>query len=119
MCTLPSLTLFFLVVLFLFFFNDTATTEIYTLSLHDALPISIHSWAARKRSSPGTFALRLTSFHFASKPGDWSLSTRLNRSSTKRATRRYRSEPARQLYAVRMVGTAIVGIFSPLATRLG
>ena len=23
-----------------FFFNDTATTEIYTLSLHDALPIS-------------------------------------------------------------------------------
>src|SRR2546426_4961955 len=25
---------------FLFFFNDTATTEIYTLSLHDALPIS-------------------------------------------------------------------------------
>src|SRR2546422_4880450 len=26
----------------LFFFNDTATTEIYTLSLHDALPISVH-----------------------------------------------------------------------------
>src|SRR2546427_5282458 len=26
-----------------FFFNDTATTEIYTLSLHDALPISIAS----------------------------------------------------------------------------
>src|SRR2546429_6431406 len=26
-----------------FFFNDTATTEIYTLSLHDALPISWHS----------------------------------------------------------------------------
>src|SRR3712207_8689827 len=25
-----------------FFFNDTATTEIYTLSLHDALPISIN-----------------------------------------------------------------------------
>src|SRR3712207_8233637 len=25
----------------MFFFNDTATTEIYTLSLHDALPISI------------------------------------------------------------------------------
>jgi len=28
----------------LFFFNDTATTEIYTLSLHDALPIS-RNWA--------------------------------------------------------------------------
>ena len=26
-----------------FFFNDTATTEIYTLSLHDALPISVFS----------------------------------------------------------------------------
>src|SRR6266571_7869719 len=31
------LTFFFF---FFFFFNDTATTEIYTLSLHDALPIS-------------------------------------------------------------------------------
>src|SRR2546426_12723602 len=28
-----------LLLLFFFFFNDTATTEIYTLSLHDALPI--------------------------------------------------------------------------------
>src|SRR5258708_16269153 len=30
-----------------FFFNDTATTEIYTLSLHDALPISPGAWPAR------------------------------------------------------------------------
>ena len=29
-----------------FFFNDTATTEIYTLSLHDALPIS--RWSGAK-----------------------------------------------------------------------
>src|SRR3712207_9502380 len=29
------------VVCFYFFFNDTATTEIYTLSLHDALPICL------------------------------------------------------------------------------
>src|SRR2546430_5303500 len=28
-------------LLFFFFFNDTATTEIYTLSLHDALPICL------------------------------------------------------------------------------
>src|SRR3712207_8900787 len=28
-----------LIIFFFFFFNDTATTEIYTLSLHDALPI--------------------------------------------------------------------------------
>src|SRR5256885_13179529 len=33
-------------ILFVFFFNDTATTEIYTLSLHDALPISWDAWAA-------------------------------------------------------------------------
>src|SRR3712207_8272055 len=33
------MVLFFTILLF-FFFNDTATTEIYTLSLHDALPIS-------------------------------------------------------------------------------
>src|SRR6266480_841294 len=31
----------FWVFFFFFFFNDTATTEIYTLSLHDALPISL------------------------------------------------------------------------------
>src|SRR5437899_5543708 len=34
-CVLHLLSMFF------FFFNDTATTEIYTLSLHDALPISV------------------------------------------------------------------------------
>src|SRR2546425_7273905 len=39
----------FLCSLFFFFFNDTATTEIYTLSLHDALPIF--------RRSPGTLGL--------------------------------------------------------------
>src|SRR2546427_8137245 len=31
----------------IFFFNDTATTEIYTLSLHDALPISAGSTGSR------------------------------------------------------------------------
>src|SRR2546425_13088642 len=31
-----------------FFFNDTATTEIYTLSLHDALPICQHEPEARR-----------------------------------------------------------------------
>src|SRR6266540_5894591 len=36
-------------ILFFFFFNDTATTEIYTLSLHDALPIL---YATRRRPRP-------------------------------------------------------------------
>src|SRR3712207_8726180 len=48
---------------FFFFFNDTATTEIYTLSLHDALPIWI--MRCRKGSSP-----RLTGTPF------WSIPTR-------------------------------------------
>src|SRR5439155_20068097 len=46
---LTSLYFFYITFFFLlfFFFNDTATTEIYTLSLHDALPILV----ARLRSS--------------------------------------------------------------------
>src|SRR5476651_2896990 len=53
-----------------FFFNDTATTEIYTLSLHDALPIRTRwwwstapaapaaSWAPRARSEEHTSELQ-------------------------------------------------------------
>src|SRR5256885_10872402 len=45
-----------------FFFNDTATTEIYTLSLHDALPICACAWWPKEwrpksrpaRCGPGT-----------------------------------------------------------------
>src|SRR5256885_8188354 len=33
--------MFHSILFFFFFFNDTATTEIYTLSLHDALPICV------------------------------------------------------------------------------
>src|SRR2546421_9440206 len=35
---------------FFFFFNDTATTEIYTLSLHDALPISGSAGPSTRRA---------------------------------------------------------------------
>src|SRR5215510_15542720 len=55
-----------------FFFNDTATTEIYTLSLHDALPICARCpatrgprwwrWRARRRDRKST---RLNSSHVA------------------------------------------------------
>src|SRR3989449_10004055 len=38
-----------------FFFNDTATTEIYTLSLHDALPISSSPVARTAGPSSSTF----------------------------------------------------------------
>src|SRR3712207_8228533 len=57
-------------MLLFFFFNDTATTEIYTLSLHDALPILAPSASSRKRLSPmpGTVALRLRSERVTRKP---------------------------------------------------
>src|SRR2546421_3626980 len=42
-----------------FFFNDTATTEIYTLSLHDALPIYPRAAAHR----PGAGHMRMTLYH--------------------------------------------------------
>src|SRR6266516_7617357 len=41
-------------VIFFFFFNDTATTEIYTLSLHDALPIRRCTGAATRSAEGGT-----------------------------------------------------------------
>src|SRR6266516_3266880 len=45
-------------VIYFFFFNDTATTEIYTLSLHDALPISAPVPAVRR--NPRTCATTST-----------------------------------------------------------
>src|SRR5256886_16504136 len=46
-------------LVYLFFFNDTATTEIYTLSLHDALPIYFHGQApGRLLGRPGLSVVR-------------------------------------------------------------
>src|SRR2546430_17082112 len=46
-------TKFILSIFFFFFFNDTATTEIYTLSLHDALPICEKPQANQVGRGPG------------------------------------------------------------------
>src|SRR2546429_8747933 len=43
---------------FFFFFNDTATTEIYTLSLHDALPIYFHRRGQLTDTPPPPHAAR-------------------------------------------------------------
>src|SRR5258708_17407232 len=48
-----------------FFFNDTATAEIYTLSLHDALPISLDQGAI----GPGARMLRIRQPRGAGRPG--------------------------------------------------
>src|SRR5258708_27849621 len=47
--------------LFFFFFNDTATTEIYTLSLHDALPILSFSRAISETARRESLLCRLLS----------------------------------------------------------
>src|SRR2546425_9772617 len=47
---------------FFFFFNDTATTEIYTLSLHDALPI--FTGKTMHISTAATIAAVVTERHF-------------------------------------------------------
>src|SRR5947208_16804923 len=58
-CTLLSPSLFF------FFFNDTATTEIYTLSLHDALPISFQ---VRQFTPGASVALRANEDYALGRP---------------------------------------------------
>src|SRR2546429_5326055 len=62
-----------------FFFNDTATTEIYTLSLHDALPISFaliaeprvnadSGWVAKQKKRLGR---RYESYWYTTVKGEW------------------------------------------------
>src|SRR5256885_11081406 len=80
---LISFTFFSLTSLFFFFFfNDTATTEIYTLSLHDALPIS-QAFAALLDLDPNEVHaleyLGWTSLR-SGKPAEDRKSTRLNSS---------------------------------------
>src|SRR5256885_5210391 len=62
---------------FFFFFNDTATTEIYTLSLHDALPIWL-AWA-NNSTLPGWFLFNKNLASITSYVADRK-STRLNSS---------------------------------------
>src|SRR5260363_190762 len=62
----------------IFFVNDTATTEIYTLSLHDALPIYSSRISLRGRSAASLRQNCVTVFsfsknHFSSPSGRWSI----------------------------------------------
>src|SRR2546427_7905122 len=49
-------------IILFFFFNDTATTEIYTLSLHDALPISIPADTDASDPPPPEAAMPVNAF---------------------------------------------------------
>src|SRR5688572_33212875 len=44
LCVVISIVCISALCIYIFFFNDTPTTEIYTLSLHDALPIWMTPW---------------------------------------------------------------------------
>src|SRR5258708_10181172 len=52
-----SLLLLLRIIPIFFFFNDTATTEIYTLSLHDALPICIQNHEVARALDQGLLKL--------------------------------------------------------------
>src|SRR5256886_12960354 len=68
-------------IVYFFFFNDTATTEIYTLSLHDALPISMR-WIATARIF---FASRSAPFFACSVNSRPSAAASLRASSSRRS----------------------------------
>src|SRR3712207_8115819 len=88
---------------FFFFFNDTATTEIYTLSLHDALPISRRSISQVSsgghnygRHAAGDLPVRLPSEWAADRPARRTQRAR----STDRKSTRLNSSHANISYAV-------------------
>src|SRR3712207_7174566 len=86
-----------LVCFFFFFFNDTATTEIYTLSLHDALPISIPRFFTALTASYSFWSLRQASNFSCEKPA-WRMRPR--RASRDRKSTRLNSSHANISYAV-------------------
>src|SRR5215813_14309693 len=67
---------------FFFFFNDTATTEIYTLSLHDALPIFARACRGTDLADRPTHLVRVVACALGSRLGrcEDRKSTRLNSS---------------------------------------
>src|SRR3989442_3721132 len=84
---------------FFFFFNDTATTEIYTLSLHDALPISSLSQHDQGRR----FSSWTVSYHQPRK---------IKRSRIDRKSTRLNSSHVRISYAVFCLKKKKTGFFS-------
>src|SRR3712207_8542836 len=77
-----------------FFFNDTATTEIYTLSLHDALPICSSRPACgptcpeRTSSTPARTSTRSTSARTAAS-SPWARSSRSEEHTSELQSRQY------------------------------
>src|SRR5947209_16088951 len=79
---------------FFFFFNDPATTEIYTLSLHDALPISSSGGNGRRRAED--FAQRIQASSLRAAPGPTSCAVRF----AGRGRSRGHSQPAAHVESI-------------------
>src|SRR3712207_7581174 len=87
-----------MVFIFFFFFNDTATTEIYTLSLHDALPISSGGlWTSSGTTGPTASS----SSGMSSRPGG--ASRRPSRSWTGRSEEHTSELQSRQYLVCRLL----------------
>src|SRR5688572_16388424 len=89
LCGLLSFCAYCVFYFFFFFFNDTATTEIYTLSLHDALPILPRM--PNGGSVNQTVSSDLTTMSFgelSGLPSNLSISTVMVPSNSVRVTRR-------------------------------
>src|SRR3712207_7359471 len=89
----------------IFFFNDTATTEIYTLSLHDALPIYSASWpidtqVSVTRTSAPSEAAAASSVQSTEPPVCAAISSARSTTSLDRKSTRLNSSHANISYAV-------------------
>src|SRR2546427_8648557 len=85
---------------FFFFFNDTATTEIYTLSLHDALPISFANSPTQSRYGPFASWANRPAAAIRSRPFHPAPSCRRSASETDRKSTRLNSSHSQISYAV-------------------
>ena len=115
LCLFVVVVFFVGVVFVVFFFNDTATTEIYTLSLHDALPILMRVFAdsflsdVSSQGSPGLDELR---WYHPVRPGDTLfvravvLEARLSKSKPELGVMRTRTEVHNQNHELVLSSTA-------------
>src|SRR3712207_7811736 len=75
--------------LLIFFFNDTATTEIYTLSLHDALPISSCMKRLKKTVCRASSTCWVARKYFCSSRGAASMKGRSEEHTSELQSRQY------------------------------
>src|SRR6266545_7810927 len=90
--------LVFVLCFFFFFFNDTATTEIYTLSLHDALPISPASCSGTS-GPPGYTLVSDVDVSVRERPGSPEVHVRLTFTIRRKPHAEERARPERAMRA--------------------